>query len=171
MARFETRFRRWLGSGLVLLAVALLLVALPGCPGGGELETAPVQGSVTYEGKPVTGGSITFRPTQAAGGAGGATTGKPASGAVQADGSFVLTTYEASDGAVVGQHEVMYTAPTVELPYDEDNPPEGYEKLPVPESPYQGLVPKTKQVEVKAGGNDFTIELVRPEGAGGPGNE
>jgi hypothetical protein len=107
-------------------------------------------------GSPVTGGSLTFSPiaseqTEA---------GKPATGTVQPDGTFTLGTYKPGDGAVIGRHRVSYSAPS---PDAATQPPAdgGHDQGPPP-SPYAGLVPETKEVEVASGENNITIELVKP---------
>jgi hypothetical protein len=72
------------------LAVA---VALTGC--GGRL--APVQGTITYQGKPVTTGNILFVPD-----AGGPT----AMSDIQRDGGYRLNT-DGKPGAAPGKYKVM----------------------------------------------------------------
>ncbi len=80
---------------------ALLLSAHSGCSGSGARPTlVPVKGKVTYKGQPLTKGIIRFEPDGY---------GRMATGELQADGTFVLTTYENGDGAVVGQHRVYFT--------------------------------------------------------------
>ncbi|PQO39409.1 hypothetical protein C5Y96_02740 [Blastopirellula marina] len=71
-----------------------------GCFGQKGLETAPVSGVVTYNGKPLPYGRVSFRPEA----------GSPATGAIQSDGSFSLSTYGNGDGAIVGTHQVSITA-------------------------------------------------------------
>ncbi len=104
--------------------------------------------------KAVTGGGIAFRPVSDKPGT-KPILGRPASGEVQPDGTYVLGTHAKSDGAVVGKHEIRFTPPAVkvdhELQPDESPPP----------SPYDGLVPKTRQIEVKPGKNEINIELVK----------
>jgi len=92
-------------SRILWLPVLLATVLLTGC-GGGEFDTTAVSGTVTFDGQPVTSGRIRFVPQ------GDSTiTGKPAQGEVQPDGTFVLTTYDEGDGAVVGRHRVYYAPP------------------------------------------------------------
>lgn len=86
------------GSVLVGMAV----VTLMGCYGGGP-EYAKVSGTVTHRGKPVAGGQITLVPPQ----------GPSAFGTIERDGSFVLSTKRAGDGALVGSHKVAILPPTV----------------------------------------------------------
>lgn len=122
-----------------------LFLVLPGCGGG---DKGSVSGKVTYKGQAVTGGSLTFIP------AGTGNPGKPATGEVKSDGTYVLGTNSASDGAAIGTHKVVYSAPVLEAKR-ELKPGEG-----PPRSPFHGLTPKTVQVEVKAGSNTIDIELV-----------
>jgi hypothetical protein len=140
MAQFSSAARN-----VVVIGLAFALAASAGCSGGGKV--AKVAGKVTASGKPVTGGTITFSPI-----AEGVTEpGRPASVEVQSDGSF-----ETTNGAVIGKCQVTYVAPTVPLP-------EGYVARPSvqpPVSPFMGLFPKDKEVEVKSGDNTINIELV-----------
>lgn len=129
-------------SILVVLPV-LFAVAVTGCGPG---DRAAVKGRVSYDGQPVTGGSITFAPIASA-----AKAGKPATGKVQPDGTFVLGTDTAADGALIGRHDVFYRPPAAASENADPNV----------RSAYQGLVPKESEVEVKAGQNEIAIELVR----------
>ena len=83
---------RGLASALVVVAA---FVILAGC-GDQRPETFPVQGKVTYRGKPVTSGRVIFYPEN----------GRSAQSEILADGTFKLTTFERGDGAVVGKHQV-----------------------------------------------------------------
>jgi hypothetical protein len=56
----------------------------------------PVKGKVTYKGQPVTKGVVRFDSDY----------GRPASGQIQADGTFELTTLQPGDGVVAGEHRV-----------------------------------------------------------------
>ena len=83
---------------------ALILITLVPCWGCGQpspattpVATVPARGKVTYKNKPLTKGSIVFEPTDR---------GKDATGKIQPDGSFELTTYKDKDGAVLGTHKV-----------------------------------------------------------------
>jgi|LSQX01.2.fsa_nt_gb hypothetical protein len=140
------------------LAAIALFAMLTGCgKTGSEYTVAPVKGKVTYNGEAVKGGSITLRPIAAVDGKEGVT-GKPASGSVGGDGTFVLSTYGKNDGAVVGKHQVMYFPGVAGASSYEDKPAR---------SPYAGLVPKTEEVEVIAGQqNEINIELGKRGPAG-----
>lgn len=86
-----------------LSALAGSLVVLPlltGC-GSGNPPTAPVTGTVTFQGKPLPAGTVIFTPTAG---------GPPATGEIQPDGTYTLTTFEDGDGAVPGTHGVAVSA-------------------------------------------------------------
>lgn len=149
----QSRVAAWLS---VVVAVALL-AGWTGCEKtGSEYNVAPVKGTVTYQGEAVTEGSVRLQPLESGESAG--ITGRPASGPVGKDGTFVLSTYGEQDGAVIGKHKVMYLPVLVG--------DESYDEQPEP-SPYVGLVPKTSEVEIKEGQNELSIELVKGEGEAG----
>jgi hypothetical protein len=127
------------------------LSCLWGCAGSEQLPTAPASGKVTYKGESVKGGSLTFAPVPSED---GKPAGKPASATVNEDGTFKLTTYVPDDGAVVGKHTVNYTPPS---DGGGEDSAEGHAEQ--KKSPYEGLKPKTPEVEIKEGVNDLTIEL------------
>lgn len=120
--------------------ILIMVAGITGC-GSDNFPTAPASGTVICQGKPVSGGMVYFSPI----GTGGksAVTGKPASGSVGDDGKFVLTTYQDGDGAVIGQHHVIYSPPLSDGP--------------APKFPCAGSVPADQTV--KAGKNEFTVDL------------
>ncbi len=71
-------------------------VLLSGC-GGSPYRTVPVGGTVTYQGQPVTSGTVTFVPDKP---------GPAASGAIRPDGTYALST-DGVPGAVPGRYTVM----------------------------------------------------------------
>lgn len=92
--------RKFLASSALLAGSCALPAILSGC-GDVALATtrstmAPVKGTVTYKGQPLTAGSIAFEPDG----------GREAHGSIGPDGSFSLTTFEADDGALPGTHRV-----------------------------------------------------------------
>lgn len=99
-------------SSCAAATVCLLLAAivLAGCDDG-RVPLAPVSGTVTYKGKPLHTGTVTFIPDP---------TGPYASGEINSDGTYTLMTYEDGDGAPVGNHRVMIVAhePASGLPED-----------------------------------------------------
>ncbi|AMV40088.1 hypothetical protein [Planctomyces sp. SH-PL62] len=80
------------------LAAVAILLATTGCGPGNGLSLARVSGKVTYKGEPVTFGTILFEPEKS--------DAPPAAGSIGKDGSFVLSTEDPGDGAVVGTHRV-----------------------------------------------------------------
>ncbi len=89
---------------------------LAGC-GGDRLPVAPVEGKVTYQGKPLEFGAVIFQPAA----------GPGASGTIQPDGTFRLSTYGNEDGAVVGAHKVAFSCFDSQSP---DAPPPDPSKEP-----------------------------------------
>lgn len=88
-----------------LLLAAFLVSAPTGC-GRDTPETFPVSGTVRFtDGKPLTAGSVEFQTQEL----------QPpvtAFGSIQPDGSFILTTYDANDGAVPGKHIIAVISGT-----------------------------------------------------------
>ena len=90
-------------------AVAAVALCLAGCGGGSR--TVPVRGTVTFKGKPVPNGTVTFIPDS----------GPHATGEIGPDGSYTLTTYKTGDGAVPGSYKVVVVAmqdTSTQLPED-----------------------------------------------------
>lgn len=134
----------WLSSGLVWVAC----VAAVGC--SNQPPVAPVRGIVKMDGKPLPGGRVMFQPI-----ASGEKkiVGQVAIGQIQKDGSFVLTTYEDGDGALIGAHH-----PVVMENRQEDDPNAA---RPTVAGPKIGVISLNDiTYEVVAGeDNEFTIEL------------
>ena len=101
------------------------------------MKPVPVKGTVTLKGKPLTQGTIRFEPDSG---------GREAQGDIQPDGSFVLTTFDAKDGAVEGEHRVAVMGAG------------GGKKDPVPLK-YHNYSSSGIVVEVSADKTDYTIEL------------
>lgn len=79
----------------------VLLAALVGCGGGVERPaTAPVSGTVMYNGQPISGATVSFW-----------TEGAPraATGVTGDDGTFQLSMFAANDGALPGVHTITVT--------------------------------------------------------------
>jgi hypothetical protein len=100
-----------------------LLVAASGC--GGSLTPVPVSGTVTLDGKPVEGATVTFHAV------GNDKEGKPATGETDKTGTFRLRTGTA-DGARPGEYKVVILKnvladPNLKMP-DFPDTPEGRDK-------------------------------------------
>lgn len=139
----------FLTSGLLLLAA--------GCGGGGlgDLpELVPVSGTVTLDGKPLGGVTVTFTPV-------GSTRGDFCSGVTDASGRYELQTQGKHKGAAVGEFKV--TCSKLVMPDGSDLPADaaaadvgGGDLLPPqyseePESILKATVP--------AGGGEINFEL------------
>ena len=92
--------RAWL---LGLLAMACLF---PAC-GHRPLPLAYVSGRVTVDGRPVEQGRITFLPVDGR---------RPATAPLGSDGRYALGTFNARDGAAVGDHAVVIDARAADGP-------------------------------------------------------
>ncbi|MEZ6125876.1 MAG: carboxypeptidase-like regulatory domain-containing protein [Planctomycetaceae bacterium] len=85
-------FRR---IGFVLFCT--FLAASAGCSGPDRPPIAAASGTVTLDGVPVEGATISFVPADG---------GRPGSGFTDAQGRYTITTFETNDGAKVGEHQV-----------------------------------------------------------------
>ena len=82
-------------SYFVILVMSLLSA---GCGSGADRpSTAKTEGTVIFENQPLEGASVSFIPAN----------GRPASGFTDANGHFILRTFEAADGAIPGKHTVI----------------------------------------------------------------
>ena len=89
------------GKLALLPAAALLLLSL-GCNSNADIGS--VTGVVTFNGKAVPEGTITFYPDAG---------GRPATGKLQPDGSYELSTASPGDGALIGEYKVAIEAKQV----------------------------------------------------------
>lgn len=138
---------RALKLGLAMVLPALVI----GCGGSGGPEMATVTGKVTYQGKPLTKGTISFISTDPS--------RSNANSVIGPDGSYSLQTTNPGDGAVVGEYKVIVSdvdpnslntaAPGEPVKKQERLIPEKYEN---PDS--SGLTRK-----VESGRNTFDIAL------------
>lgn len=99
--------RSWRTVAVTLVGpMALALVC--GCGGQGgppRGKTSKVSGTITWQGKPVPYGSVTFVPDRSKGNKGRAGTGSIK------DGKYVVKTYKQEEGALVGWHRVELSYP------------------------------------------------------------
>src|SRR5262249_5331682 len=102
---------------------------------------------VTYNGKPVPNGTITFIPAS----------GQAATGEIGPDGSYELKTFRRGDGAVAGEHKVVIVAledTSGKLPEQRGGTPAAR----IPDK-YTSVATTDLKAEVKAEPNtiDFTL--------------
>jgi len=84
------------GGLLALLACALVI----GCGDDGLQQRYAVSGKLTRKGEPLSRGTVNFVPVNPA-------TGRAATGDIQPDGTFSLTTQDPGDGAFAGDYRVV----------------------------------------------------------------
>ncbi|HVX11567.1 MAG TPA: carboxypeptidase-like regulatory domain-containing protein [Pirellulales bacterium] len=87
-------------SGIRLCS--LLAVLAVGCSKGGDPNTVPVSGKVTYQGQSVEGAAVTFASTGA---------GRPVAALTTADGTYTLQVQPGSYVALVTKFEVAVINP------------------------------------------------------------
>lgn len=115
------------------------------------IETAPVTGVATYEGKPLEDYRVYFyrsdHPAQ-----------EPATARIDAEGKFTLSVRESDDGAIIGLNQVWFSydppIPPTDEPYDLPEP-----KVKLPE---EFLKRETSNLTVdvpKEGLEGYKIEL------------
>jgi hypothetical protein len=149
----------------------ILAAGVCGC-GGNDYEVAAVHGKVTCNDKPVPGGQIQFVAIVDA-----RSESPPiATGEIDENGNYTLTTYSRGDGAVLGKHRVIYVRPRLH-DFDEntleqaeqDDDPQALEELKADIelakklADLPGDVPDEDEVTVVAGDNEFEIELVKSD--------
>jgi hypothetical protein len=106
---------------------------------------------VTYQGKPVPHGTLTFVPKE----------GPPATGEIQPDGSYRMKTAResgrAEDGAVLGPHKVVIVA----IEKNAGKPIEAWQALPPPIVPekYTSIATSDLKADVKEGENVINFDL------------
>jgi len=91
---------RWLATAVAPVALSVVAMAT-GCGKAGpeRVPVFPVEGAVTFEGKPIPGAMIVLHPKH------GASADLPTPRAsVVKDGSFRFTTYDAGDGVPAGDY-------------------------------------------------------------------
>lgn len=139
---------------IVMCAAALFVV--PGCGGvSDQPELGQVTGSVTLNGKPLSGVAVVFQPES----------GRPARGMTDANGKYELTYIRQTKGTKVGPNRVEIAPSEDGEAAETEN--EGSESTPVakpsksgkPTIPSRYNTQSELKAEVKAGKNTFDFEL------------
>jgi hypothetical protein len=97
----NTVFRRFL-----VLVLGLALPWLAGCNSSGP-QMVRIRGIVTYKGEPITNvsqGIVRYLPK------GSSSRAREATGRIQPDGSFVMTTFQKDDGVIAGEYDITVSA-------------------------------------------------------------
>lgn len=109
-----------------VVALFLSLMFIAGC--GSDRAYAPVSGIVTFEGKPLAGGTVNFQPVAKSG---TNIAGKGSNGLCDSDGRFELLTVDGKPGAAVGEHRVrIYGPKTGQVAASDDSSVGGKEIIP-----------------------------------------
>ena len=135
---------------LLCVMVAMTFMSVLGCAGD-KKKTNIVRGKITFNGKDVPNGTITFFPES----------GPTATGEIKPDGSYTLTTFQNGDGAVEGN----YTVVVVAMQNQVGRLPEERTPLPPPIVPekYTSAATSDLRAEVKAGENVINFDLESPK--------
>ena len=129
----------------------LLLISALGCGNGGEdlPDVVPVTGSVTLNGEPLPGASVTFMGE-----------GRPCYGATDDNGTFTIKDMNGREGCPVGKYKVIiskYTKPDGSpLGDSPEEAAQGVEQLP---PQYSSMDKSTLTANVPEGGKTFDFSL------------
>jgi hypothetical protein len=136
--------------GALLLGVAAFVAA--GC-GGGADSPSPVRGTVYLDGQPATelaGGTVTFNSEELH---------RSASGEIQPDGTYRLSSLKKDDGAIPGKYQVTVSPPEVSGSGERGGRGAGAK-------PAAFRQPENLEVTVERKTNDIPIQLQRGAPAG-----
>lgn len=140
-------------TGVLAVWSATIAVSLAGCGGGNR--PYPVHGTITYEdGQPareLAGGSVTFNSEELR---------KSATGAIQEDGSYRLTTVAKNDGAIPGHYKVMIVPPSASTGTDREKMSTLMLKR-VIDPRYESLKTTDLKADVGAKDNDIPLQVRR----------
>jgi hypothetical protein len=128
---------------------AAVLAVLPGCGGGGPAgPTGSVAGKVTFEGKPVTEGHVSFLNE---------TAGAGDEAPLKSDGSYAV-----AKPLPTGEYKVMVIPPIIKMQVDGKGPEVDVE-APAPNIPpkYRVIGTTDLRANVKEGKNEVNLEMKR----------
>jgi hypothetical protein len=153
MKRISTTTRRWFSGA----AAAVVALAIAGC-GPDRPSLVPATGTVTLSGKPQEGVDVMFVSK----------TGRPARGKTDAAGRFTLGTFEATDGAIVGEYTVAFSQMVrVETGATGQDPANAHSAAAATREKLRGACTSPMSSPFKATvaageKNDFTFDLAKP---------
>lgn len=87
----------------ISIATAMMVI-FAGCGGSDKPATTPVSGVVTFDGQPLTEGTISFFSMTESG---KGVVNRPAIGILGAEGKYTLSTFAPGDGAIPGEYQVV----------------------------------------------------------------
>lgn len=126
-------------------SLTALVVGMAGCDRPGTAPTAPASGIVTFNGAPANDVRVIFTPAS----------GRPAIGQTDAEGRFVLTTFQRDDGAVPGKHSVTISDRQRDWIQEMNDGPSKTKTPPRFPEKYQRANMSPWSYEVKAGEENF----------------
>lgn len=141
----------------MLIVVGILMFSQPGCGGQTDQpELGQVTGTITLDGKPLSGFVVVFQPAS----------GRPARGLTDADGKYELTYIRQTKGTKVGPNRVEIApsedgeAEESDNSDDDSKPVAKRSKSEKPTIPSRYNVKSELKADVKAGENkcDFALE-------------
>lgn len=145
-------------TGSLVLALTVMLLSLTGCGGSGDQpDLGQVQGTITFDGKPLSGVVVVFQPDS----------GRPARGRTDAEGKYELTYIRQTQGTKVG-HNRVEVAPSEEEDDTADaeadtesvsNKRPGKFKSGKPKIPARYNIKSELEADVQPGENTFDFEL------------
>ena len=145
-------------AGRLAVALSVILLSLTGCGGSSDQpDLGQVQGTITFDGKPLGGVVVVFQPDS----------GRPARGRTDADGKYELTYIRDTLGTKVGHNRVEVAPSEEEDDPAEDNvdpdSPEGKRpgrfKSGKPRIPARYNIKSELEADVQPGENTFDFEL------------
>ena len=142
--------------GCMLIVLGISMFFQPGCGGPSDQpELGQVTGTITLDGKPLSGVAVVFQPDN----------GRPARGTTDAAGKYELTYIRETKGAKVGPNRVEIApseegeAEEVDDAGEESKPVTQQPKSAKPKIPSRYNVQSELKVDVKAGKNTFDFKL------------
>ena len=130
------------------VATLLLVIVTGGCGPKAPFPLAPVHGTVSHQGKPLTHGRVVFVPSKG-------TPGPQAVAQIEPDGSFHMRTAD-HDGAAIGQHVVTVHCRREPTPEEARNLVITESLIPLR---YASEDKSPLSIDVKDEDNEFPIEL------------
>jgi len=143
--------RRRLLCGLLGLSVTV-------CAGCGGVKYEPVQGVITFNGKPLDNSQVQFLPDPQE-----KSKGPRSTGVSDKEGRFKLVAEDGQPGAVVGKHRVLVQDLNqwegIRPGREDSNKPLKPSRIPMK---YTDVVQTPLKVEVKPGGGSIELKLTSP---------
>lgn len=143
-------------AGHLAMALSVIFLCLSGCGGPSDQpDLGQVQGTVTFDGKPLSGVVVVFQPD----------VGRPAHGRTDSEGKYDLTYIRTTRGTKIGHNRVEIAPseedddPAEELVDPDTVKPKRQRKSGKPKIPARYNRKSELEADVKPGENTFDFEL------------